>query len=150
MCIIFIQRFNKFNFTRLCLEGHLSCKTILQKLPWENNYLFDLKKATQTGQFRFFWGQDNLFWNFQTQSTSSTTGGLVITPRQGVAITPSSRKILCGNDFYKTKYSKIFRILQKVIFAEMNFITPSCRNWSGNDFYYTKFENLRFFLRIKV
>ena len=28
------------------------------------------------------------------------TEGLVITPRQGVAITPSSRKILCGNDFY--------------------------------------------------
>ena len=65
-----------------------------------------------------------------------------------MAITPSSRKILCGNDFYKTKYSKIFRILQKVIFEEMTFITPSSRNWSGNDFYNTEFENLGFFLRI--
>ena len=62
-----------------------------------------------------------------------------------MAITPSSRIILCGNDFYKTKYSKIFRILlvvfeekklaniddffgfktqfvQKVIFADLTFI----------------------------
>ena len=41
-----------------------------------------------------------------------------------MAITPSSRKILCGNEFYKTNHSKIFRILQKVIFAEMTFIRP--------------------------
>ena len=38
--------------------------------------------------------------------------------------------------------------MQKVIFADLTFITPSCRNWSGNDFYNTKLENLGFFLRI--
>ena len=76
------------------------------------------------------------------------TGGLVITPRQGVAITPSSRKILCGNDFYKTKYSEIFRIQQKAIFADLTFITPSCRNWSGKDFYKNQVRKFGIFLRV--
>ena len=44
----------------------------------------------------------------QFETADKTTGGgyklQLITPRQGVAITPSTRKILCGNHFYNTKF----------------------------------------------
>ena len=43
-------------------------------------------------------------------------GRVVITPRPGVAITPSTRN-LSGNDFYNTNHSEIG--------AGMTFITPS-------------------------
>ena len=42
------------------------------------------------------------------------------------------------------------QFVQKVIFADLTFITPSCRNWSGNDFYNTKLENLGFFYVFEV
>ena len=51
----------------------------------------------------------------------------------------------CGNDFYKTKHSKI---LQEAIFADLSFIRPSTKKWGGNDFDNTKHLKLRIFLRI--
>ena len=86
---------------------------------------------------------------FSIRFQITNTGGLVITPRQSVAITPSSRKNLSGNKFYKTKYSKIFRILQKVIFAETRFHCTrkffefSKGHFRGFDFYNTKFSKLK-------
>ena len=79
------------------------------------------------------------------QPISTGTGGVVITPGCGVAITPSTLKILCGNDCYETKHSKIFqmfRILQKVILVKMTFITPSTWNSSGIEFYNTKHSKI--------
>ena len=50
------------------------------------------------------------------------------------------------DDFFGFK----MQFVQKVIFADLTFKTPSCRNWSGNDFYNTKLKKLRFFYVFEV
>ena len=79
------------------------------------------------------------------------------------AIRPITRKFF-ARKFFTRKFldlwvylkKKIFRFcfgfkthyLQKVIFADLTFIRPITRNWSGNDFYKTNHPKNRIFLRI--
>ena len=67
--------------------------------------------------------------------------GLVITPGSCVAIKSSTQKTLCGNDWYKTKHSKILNFsyfTHSVKGHFFNFSNSAKGHFCGNDFYNTK------------